>query len=287
MGGSRRGGRRRWPHAAWALALLCLLLGRPAAAAPGPPPLRDYAIDAWTTRNGLRHNSLRDMAQTGEGYLWFATWEGVVRYNGVEFTPFDRGTTPGLRDNGVGALYVDPNGTLWLSDSRGNLGRLGADGTWEYLERAPQWPRALVHDMAMDAAGRLWLLFENHGLGCVHPDGRLEYIAPPPGIPLPASYPRLAIDAAGSLWSGTLEGLVLRAADGRWRRLARPMACRSAWRGRTWPPTARCGWRPASGCSGATAAASPRRTSSPAPATSPRCCRTARAACGWAPRTAA
>lgn len=219
MGGSRRGGRRRWPHAAWALALLCLLLGRPAAAAPGPPPLRDYAIDAWTTRNGLRHNSLRDMAQTGEGYLWFATWEGVVRYNGVEFTPFDRGTTPGLRDNGVGALYVDLNGTLWLSDSRGNLGRLGADGTWEYLERAPQWPRALVHDMAMDAAGRLWLLFENHGLGCVHPDGRLEYIAPPPGIPLPASYPRLAIDAAGNLWIGTLEGLVLRAADGRWRHL--------------------------------------------------------------------
>src|SRR5690606_41606831 len=110
--------------------LLCLLAWLPAAvlaAPPGPPPLRDYAIDAWSTRNGLLHNSVRDMAQTAEGYLGFATWEGVVRYNGVEFTPFHRGTRPGLRDNGVGALYLDPQRRLWLSDSRGNLGRLGAD----------------------------------------------------------------------------------------------------------------------------------------------------------------
>ena len=201
--------------------LLCLLAWLPPAvlaAPPGPPPLRDYAIDAWSTRNGLLHNSVRDMAQTAEGYLWFATWEGVVRYNGVEFTPFHRGTRPGLRDNGVGALYLDPQRRLWLSDSRGNLGRLGADGAWEYLERPPEWPRALVHDMVMDGGGRLWLLFENHGLGCVQPDGRLEYIAPPPGIPLPASFPRMAVDASGNLWIGTLEGLVVRAVDGQWRR---------------------------------------------------------------------
>src|SRR5690606_32472069 len=195
--------RRPWRRVAHGL---CLLLWTQAALAlaapPGPPPLRDYAVDAWTTGNGLPHNSMRDTAQTTDGYLWFATWEGVVRYNGVDFTTFSRGTAPGLRDNGVGALYVDPRGRLWLSDSRGNLGRY-ENGRWEYLERPQAWPRALVHYMAMDGAGRLWLLFENHGLGCVHPDGRLDYIAPPPGIPLPASYPRMAIDAADDIWIGS------------------------------------------------------------------------------------
>jgi len=98
-----------------ALLLLCLLSGLPAtlAAQDGPPPLRDYAIDVWTSRNGLPHNSLRDIAQTPEGHLWFATWEGLVRYNGLDFTVFDRSTRPGLRDNGVGALFVDRDGGLW------------------------------------------------------------------------------------------------------------------------------------------------------------------------------
>lgn len=188
------------------------------SAQAGTPPLRDYAIDAWTTRNGLPHNSLRDIAQTPEGYLWFATWEGVVRYNGVAFTVFDRGSQPGLRDNGVGALYVDPAGRLWLSDSRGNLGRLEADGQWRFSARSADWPQVLVHDLAMDRQGRMWLLFEGRGLGCVHPDGRFEYFDPPPQIPLQASFPHMAVDAAGRVWIGTLEGLVMRDAGGGWHR---------------------------------------------------------------------
>jgi len=214
-----RNGRRSWRRGAQALVLgllLCLHAALAAAAPPGPPPLRDYQIDGWTTRNGLLHNSVRDIAQTAEGYLWFTTWEGVVRYNGAEFTPYHRGT--GLRDNGVGSLYLDPRQRLWLADSRGNLGRLGEDGGWHYLERHRQWPRALIHDLAMDGQGRLWLLFEGHGLGSVAPDGSLDYIPPPPGIPLAASFQRMAVDRVGNLWIGTLEGLVQRSVGGQWRR---------------------------------------------------------------------
>ncbi|WP_254200163.1 ligand-binding sensor domain-containing diguanylate cyclase [Lysobacter sp. MMG2] len=187
-------------------------------AVSGPPPLHDYVIDAWSSRNGLPHNSLRDIAQTPEGHLWFATWEGAARYNGIDFTVIARGTTPGLRDNGVGSLYVDPAGRLWLSDSRGNLGRQQPDGQWRFWDRSADWPQALIHDMAMDSHGRLWLLFENHGLGRLDPDDRFTYVAPPPGIPLPASFPRMAIDGDDRIWVGTMDGLAIREPDGRWHR---------------------------------------------------------------------
>ncbi|NIJ94999.1 diguanylate cyclase (GGDEF)-like protein [Xanthomonas campestris] len=199
--------------------MLLALCSLAALAAPaGTAPLRDYAIDSWSSRNGLPHNSLRDIAQTRDGYLWFATWEGLVRYNGLEFSIIDRSTRPGLPDNGVGALYVDRDGALWLSDARGNLVRHGSDGQWRHWQRQGQWPQALIHAMTMDARGRMWLLFEGHGLGCLWPDGRFEYFPPRDGVPLQSSFPRMAFDDRGRLLIGTLDGLIYREPDGRMHR---------------------------------------------------------------------
>ncbi len=50
---------RSWP----VVLLLCLLLlAGGVAAAERTPPLRDYAVDMWTSRDGLPHNSLRGIA---------------------------------------------------------------------------------------------------------------------------------------------------------------------------------------------------------------------------------
>ncbi|MCC8536434.1 diguanylate cyclase domain-containing protein [Xanthomonas axonopodis pv. poinsettiicola] len=211
---------RQWRR--WLGAGVCVLLMLCALAASAVPvataPLRDYAIDSWSSRNGLPHNSLRDIAQTPDGALWFATWEGLVRYNGLEFSVIDRSTRPGLPDNGVGALYVDRDGALWLSDARGNLVRRSADGQWRHWQRSGQWPQALIHAMTMDADGRMWLLFEGHGLGCLWPDGRFDYFPPRDGVPLQSSFPRMLFDDRGRLLIGTLDGLIYREPDGRMHR---------------------------------------------------------------------
>ncbi|MCI2243563.1 diguanylate cyclase [Xanthomonas sp. PPL568] len=180
--------------------------------------MRDYAIDSWTSRNGLPHNSLRDLAQTPDGRLWFATWEGLVRYNGLDFTVIDRSTRPGLPDNGVGSLYVDRAGALWLSDSRGNLGRHDAAGHWRFWRQPRGWPHALIHAMTQDRDGRMWLLFEGNGLGCLWPDGRFDYQPAPRDLPLAASFPHLAADDQGRLWIGSLDGLLYRDPQGVLRR---------------------------------------------------------------------
>ena len=207
--------RSAWPawRAAWLWLLLCALPW-PLAAHDGPPPLRDYAIDVWTSRNGLPHNSLRDIAQTPEGHLWFATWEGLVRYNGLDFTVFDRSTRPGLRDNGVGALFVDRSGGLWISDSRGNVTRRSADGRWHVWEQQKGNPQVLIQAMQMDSHGRLWLLYEGKGIASLGTDGRFDYQPPPPDVPMAMSFTKLAVDAQDRVWIGTLDGLVVRGNDG-------------------------------------------------------------------------
>lgn len=218
---NRRASPRRSRHACWwachvLLLLLCLLV--PAggvAAAERTPPLRDYAVDMWTSRNGLPHNSLRGIAQTPEGHLWFATWEGVARYNGLDFELYDRSTTPGLLDNGIGALYVDRDGALWVTDSRGNVLRRTLDGRWRQWPQQPPAPQVLIQGMQKDSKGRLWLLYEGRGLGYMSPDGRFVYEAPPPGAPVNMTLSNwLAVDDRDRVWVGTMDGLRLRGDDG-------------------------------------------------------------------------
>ncbi|WP_093139727.1 ligand-binding sensor domain-containing diguanylate cyclase [Pseudoxanthomonas sp. GM95] len=194
-------------------AWLAPLPARAAVLAPSPP-LRDYAIDLWTSRDGLPHNSIRDIAQTADGYLWFATWEGLVRYNGLDFTTFDRSTRPALADNGIGGLYVDPKGALWLSDSRGNVSRYTPDGKLKIWPRPAAVPEVLIPAMAMDHRGNLWMLFEGRGLAQLTPDGRTLYEAPKDDSPLRTAYTRMVIDARDRIWVGSNEGLVIRDPDG-------------------------------------------------------------------------
>lgn len=207
--------RGRWAQR-FVLLWLCLLVAAGGvAAAEQTPPLRDYAVDMWTSRNGLPHNSLRGIAQTPEGHLWFATWEGVARYNGLDFDLYDRSTRPGLLDNGIGALYVDRDGALWVSDSRGNVLRRTLDGRWRQWPQHPPAPKVLIQAMQKDSKGRLWLLYEGRGLGYLAADGRMVYEPPQPGAQVNMTLSNwLAVDDKDRVWVGTMDGLKLRGDDG-------------------------------------------------------------------------
>ena len=71
-----------------ACTIVCLLF---AASAPA-----QYRFDSWTTDNGLPENSVNSIVQTADGYLWLATFGGLVRYDGMNFKVFTPGNTSGL-----------------------------------------------------------------------------------------------------------------------------------------------------------------------------------------------
>ncbi|MHC1479342.1 diguanylate cyclase [Frateuria aurantia] len=205
------------------LILLALSVVRPAIAQSlsdaSLPLLRDYAIDHWTTRDGLPHNAIRSIAQTPDKHLWFGTWEGLVSYNGLDFTVYDRSSRPPLLDNGIGAVYVDPRGALWMSDSRGNISCLQAGGQWRFWPAPAGTAQMLVQSMQMDRRGRLWLLYEGNGLGYLDSAGHLHYQRPAPGSPLATVYSHMVITPDGRVWAGSYDGLVYLDPDGSAHRL--------------------------------------------------------------------
>src|SRR5690242_7069249 len=76
-----------------ALALRPTFLALSVLLAVGFPPVAygrnaaaKYYFDSWTTVNGLPQNSCNAILQTRDGYLWIATADGLVRYDGARFT---------------------------------------------------------------------------------------------------------------------------------------------------------------------------------------------------------
>src|SRR5262245_49509511 len=73
-----------------------------------------YRFTSWNVDNGLPQNTVYDLIQTRDGYLWLTTFDGLVRFDGVRFTVFNKANTPGLRSNRLLRFYEDANGDLWI-----------------------------------------------------------------------------------------------------------------------------------------------------------------------------
>ena len=88
-----------------------------------PSATAQYRFDSWTTNNGLPQNSISSIIQTRDGYLWMTTFDGLVRFDGVQFKVFNKSNTKGLSTNRFTALYEDKDGTLLVGTNDGGLTR--------------------------------------------------------------------------------------------------------------------------------------------------------------------
>lgn len=89
---------------------LCPGTGR--AQPDASPPEASYVHRHWTTADGLPVNTMRDLAQGPQGYLWMATYASLVRFDGVEFSTMTAATSD-LPTNRPQTLQVGPEGDLW------------------------------------------------------------------------------------------------------------------------------------------------------------------------------
>ncbi len=132
----------------------CLWLdcARPARAASD-----SYRFDTWTTDDGLPQNSVYSILQTRDGYLWFTTLDGLVRYNGAEFTVFNKVNTKGINSNRFRCMYEDRDGTLWIGTEEGGLTRY-RDGTFKSYTTQDGLPHNVIVQIQRTADGELLVL---------------------------------------------------------------------------------------------------------------------------------
>jgi signal transduction histidine kinase/CheY-like chemotaxis protein/ligand-binding sensor domain-containing protein len=163
--------------------------------------LTQFGHDIWTTTNGLPNDTVRAIAQTADGYLWFATVDGLARFDGVDFTVFNGSNAPLLKRSTLTALLAAPDGSLWIGSGGSGLMRYW-HGSFEKMA-VPGLPTSAIRALLLDSRGVLWIGADK---GLVRLDrGRVTPVLAGDGweanVHVLLEYP------AGTVWVGANNGL--------------------------------------------------------------------------------
>ena len=203
-------GNRRPPMALIASALAAWLLAGPRVSSP-PPAVAHGSFSHLTVEDGLPHSYVRAIIKDRDGFMWFATARGLVRYDGARLVvyrhdPSDPASLPFgaptcLLEDRERRLWVGTVSSRWaglgvLDRSTGRFTRYLADGRPGSLS-APD-----VQAIYQDRQGRLWV-GHAQGLDLFDPASK-TFTAFPIG---PAgSEPRVMAmleDSRGTFWVAT------------------------------------------------------------------------------------
>ncbi|HSG47199.1 MAG TPA: two-component regulator propeller domain-containing protein, partial [Longimicrobiales bacterium] len=145
------------------------------------------------------------LLQSRDGYIWAATTDGLVRFDGVRFSVFNSSTHEGLAVSRILLVMEARDGTMWLTTEgplvRFRKGVFQSFGPEEGLTGS-------IRQVYEDAAGRTWVVTSD-ALGQIRGDRFVPVVDEPPGGAFSAMIQR----ADGTLWAGT-QGAGLYRLDG-------------------------------------------------------------------------
>src|SRR6202048_2276231 len=139
-------------------AACCAMPLFPADAFASEKPLTEYTQTVWTHKDGLPSAFIYSIAQTQDGYLWLATTDGLVRFDGVRVVHWGPKTGHQELLGGVRSLCAGRDGSLWIGTASGLIGHIRGD------DLTTSSVGAQVEAMLEDSDGTLWVTTEDHVL---------------------------------------------------------------------------------------------------------------------------
>ena len=117
-----------------------------------------------TVENGLSQNLVRAIMRDRKGFMWFATENGLNRYDGYSFRVYqhDPADSTSLSNNMVADIVEDRKGRIWIATATGGLNRLDREtDRFVRFRNNPKDPNSLAQNnlscARMDSQGVIWI----------------------------------------------------------------------------------------------------------------------------------
>nr|WP_129732692.1 two-component regulator propeller domain-containing protein [Parabacteroides goldsteinii] len=156
---------------------------------------------------GISQLSVMDIYQDSKGYLWFATKNGLNRFNGKEYVIYRRedGNEQSLSGNSITSITEDRVGYLWVGTNKGlNRIDLNTDQIKRYTSTTDGLPQGSVVKVYTDAAGDLWVEIRGRLNRYNREEDRFEQILLDNEFK-GATLSTIFEDSSGRYWIGTRE----------------------------------------------------------------------------------
>ncbi len=118
-----------------------------------------WRTDTWTSLDGLPQDSITDVLEARDGYLWITTFGGIARFDGQSFETFSPARTAGLGHTRFLSLAESADGALWFAAQDGGVYRFDGD------DMSLVDPDRQVLHLESDASGRVWGAAVSHFVG--------------------------------------------------------------------------------------------------------------------------
>ncbi|MEO5683994.1 MAG: two-component regulator propeller domain-containing protein [Chitinophagaceae bacterium] len=104
--------------------LICILLFWNASQQLNAQPPRQYTFTHYSTATGLQSNQVNAVVQDETGYMWIATTEGLVRFDGIRYKTFQhsKNDTASIPSNALLQLLTDSKKNMWILSTNGKAG---------------------------------------------------------------------------------------------------------------------------------------------------------------------
>jgi len=141
------------------LAIVLLLAGSAFGLDPNRR-LTQYVHRIWQTQQGLAESSIYSVIQTRDGYLWLGTQAGLVRFDGVRFTPVETVYPSAPTNIWIRDLAEDQNGTLWIGTNESGVYRL-ENGSFAHYTQKDGLPSDSISAVIVGRNGDIWVATAN------------------------------------------------------------------------------------------------------------------------------
>ncbi len=160
----RRRERRRLAGIVCATILTHILLGNIVPSASASSQTGDIEFENLSLEHGLSQSSVLSIIQDDKGFMWFATEDGLNKYDGYKFTILrhDPNDPNSLSHTWILSLFRDRSGILWIGTFNEGLNKynLEKEEFTHYLTD-PSNPNSLSNNIVRaiheDRSGVLWI----------------------------------------------------------------------------------------------------------------------------------
>ena len=175
-----------------------------------------YRFKYLTVDQGLSSNNVRSICEDSEGFIWFATLNGVDKFDGqtiVSFrhNPLDSNT---ISSNELNSVFLDSKNNIWIASSGGlDLYNANNNNFSNFKNKDITWPIGQIFTVAEDKNEKLWFGGSSGLYSYNLNTSEIQHFSNKAGNQhgiLPESIYRILVDKNNNLWISVLnEGLHL------------------------------------------------------------------------------